>query len=120
MDKLYENIKKLRKEKHMSQERLAEMVGYTDRSSIAKIENGLVDLPQSKIVDIARALNTTPGALMDDPVTIEDGNIKLDMADDKIKTIKRLMYYSQLMSQKKMNSLVKYAEFLSKEDDYDD
>lgn len=42
---LYENIKRFRKEKGLSQEELARMTGYTDRSSIAKIEKGDVDLP---------------------------------------------------------------------------
>ena len=64
MDKLYTNIRNYRKLRKMSQERLAELAGYTDRSSIAKIEKGLVDLPQSKIVDIAKALNVSPGELM--------------------------------------------------------
>ena len=64
MEQLYTNIRTYRKLRKMSQERLAELVGYTDRSSIAKIEKGLVDLPQSKIMDIAKALNVSPGELM--------------------------------------------------------
>ena len=48
----------------MSQDALAKMTGYTDRSSIAKIEKGDVDLQQSKIILFAKALNTTPKALM--------------------------------------------------------
>jgi hypothetical protein len=31
---------------------------------IAKIESGKVDLPQSKILDFSKVLNTTPGYLM--------------------------------------------------------
>lgn len=61
---LYKNIKKRREELGMSQETLAKMVGYTDRSSIAKIESGKVDLPQSKIMEIAEALCIPPGELM--------------------------------------------------------
>ena len=113
MDKLYENIKRLRKEKRMSQERLAELAGYTDRSSIAKIEKGLVDLPQSKIVDIARALNTTPGELMGDSYFNDDS----EYYDRRARTIKRLVAYMQVLSQSKINSLMKYAEFLSQEDE---
>lgn len=64
MEKIYENIKKLRLELGMSQEELARKTGYSDRSSIAKIESGKVDLTNSKIVDFAKALNTTPSALM--------------------------------------------------------
>lgn len=64
MLELYRNIRKYRKEARMSQEELAKKVGYTDRSSIAKIENGDVDLPQSKIMAIAKALDVSAGALM--------------------------------------------------------
>lgn len=64
MLELYSNIRKYRKELHMSQEELAKKTGYTDRSSIAKIEKGTVDLPQSKIILFAEALNVTPGELM--------------------------------------------------------
>ena len=57
----------------MTQEELAEMVGYTSRSSIAKVEKGLVDLSQNKIVQFANALKTTPADLMgweDDTETV--------------------------------------------------
>lgn len=61
---LYENIKNLREQKGMSQDELAELTGYTSRSSIAKIEKGLVDLQQSKILAFAKALNVSPSELM--------------------------------------------------------
>lgn len=61
---LYKNIKKLREELGMSQDELAEKAGYTSRSSIAKIEKGLVDLQQSKIISFANALGVTPSQLM--------------------------------------------------------
>lgn len=60
----HENIKRLRENLGLSQGRLAEMVGYKDRSSIAKIEAGRVDLSQSKIALIAAALHVTPAKLM--------------------------------------------------------
>ena len=61
---LYENIKKYRKEAHMTQEELARRTGYTDRSSVAKIEKGAVDLSQSKIKQFADALGVTAGQLL--------------------------------------------------------
>lgn len=64
MLKLYENIKICRKAAKMTQEELARRTGYTDRSSIARIEKGEIDLPQSKIKQFAEALGTTPGHLM--------------------------------------------------------
>ena len=64
MLKLYENIKKLRKENGWSQEELAKRTGYTDRSTIAKIESGKVDLSQSKIMEFAKVFGVDPGDLM--------------------------------------------------------
>lgn len=64
MLKLYENIKRCRKEAGLTQEELARRIGYTDRSSIAKVEKGAVDLSQSKIKQFADALGTTPSHLM--------------------------------------------------------
>lgn len=60
----HENIRALREQKGLSQEALAEKAGYKDRSSIAKIEAGLVDLSQSKIAALAKALDVTPAYLM--------------------------------------------------------
>ena len=61
---LYKNIKMYRNEMGMTQDELAKLTGYTDRSSIAKIEKGDVDLPQSKIMLFASALNIDAGTLM--------------------------------------------------------
>ena len=48
----------------MSQDELAKRTGYTSRTSIAKIEAGKIDLPQSKIALFADALDTTVAYLM--------------------------------------------------------
>ncbi|WP_368279728.1 helix-turn-helix domain-containing protein, partial [Enterocloster citroniae] len=59
-----ERIKKRREELGMSQEELAQKAGYKSRSSINKIEIDGRGLPQSKIVNIANALDTTPAYIM--------------------------------------------------------
>ena len=64
MEEVYKNIKKRRLELGMTQSELARLAGYENRSSIARIERGDHDLPQSKIVDIAKALKVTPSYLM--------------------------------------------------------
>jgi len=61
---LYKNIKKRRQELHMTQTELAEKTGYTNKSSIASIEAGKIDLPQSKILQFADALECTPSELL--------------------------------------------------------
>lgn len=64
MLQLYTNIKSRRLELDMTQSELAQKMGYADKSMIAKIEKGAVDLPQSKIIAFAKVLQTTPGELM--------------------------------------------------------
>lgn len=64
MLKLYENIRAFRKAANMTQDELAKKTGYTDRSSIARIEKGEIDLPHSKIEQFASALGTSPSTLM--------------------------------------------------------
>lgn len=103
--KLYENIKKRRLSLNLSQKELAEMVGYTSRSSIAKVEKGLVDLSQNKIVQFANALKTTPADLMgweDDTETVvgnSENSVSLS-SKDKIEIDDYLKNFEQeLLSQ---------------------
>ena len=62
--KLYENIKKYRNERGMSQERLAELMGYSEKSMISKIENGQVELGIGKIMRFAEIFGVPADALM--------------------------------------------------------
>ena len=62
--KLYENIKRRRIELGLSQSELASKVGYKDKGSISRIENGKIDLTQSAIEEFANALECTPSYLM--------------------------------------------------------
>ncbi|MBQ9387925.1 MAG: helix-turn-helix transcriptional regulator [Lachnospiraceae bacterium] len=59
ISKLYENIKSFRLMHGWTQDELARRTGYTDRSTIAKIEAGIVDLTQSKIVLFASVFGVT-------------------------------------------------------------
>lgn len=61
---LYENIKKRREQLGISQQELAESVGYKGKSMISQIENGNVDISSSMISKIASALNCTESYLM--------------------------------------------------------
>ena len=57
-------IRERRIELGMTQEELAAKMGYKSKSTINKIELGKNDIPQSKIVQFAEVLHTTPKALM--------------------------------------------------------
>ena len=61
---LGERIKARRQDLDLTQTELASLVGYSDRSAIAKIESGVNDISQSKLSDFAYALETTPAYLL--------------------------------------------------------
>ena len=77
---LGKRIRKRREELNISQDVLAKRLGYKSRSSINKIELGLNDITQSRIVAIAKALNTTPAYLMgwEDTPQIEEKTNSVD------------------------------------------
>ena len=65
---MYDRIKARRQDLGMTQAELAEKIGYKSKTTITRIERGEIDLPQSKIVSFARALDTTVNYLLGDIV----------------------------------------------------
>ena len=61
---LSRRILQRRLELGLSQEELAQRMGYRSKSSITKLEKGVNDIPQSKVEEFAAALETTPAWLM--------------------------------------------------------
>ena len=61
---LSSRIRQRREQLGLSQEELAARMGYRSKSSITKLEKGINDLPQSKVEELAQALETTPAALL--------------------------------------------------------
>nr|DAI90225.1 MAG TPA: helix-turn-helix domain protein [Caudoviricetes sp.] len=64
MSKIGSKIKERREALGLSQDELAEMMGYKSRSTIAKIEKNVNDVTQTNIVKFAKILHTTPAYLM--------------------------------------------------------
>ena len=64
MTNIGRNISLKRKELGLTQEELAQRMGYKSKSTINKIELGINDIPQSKVVKFAEVLNTTVAYLM--------------------------------------------------------
>ena len=62
--KLYSNIKKYRLMRKLSQDTLADLMGYSDKSMISKIEKGKVDLGIKKIMEFANVLKVPPDVLL--------------------------------------------------------
>ncbi len=58
-------IKLLRESEGLSQEELAKRSGFAGRAAISAIEKGKNNISIDKLPDLALALHTTPGKLMD-------------------------------------------------------
>ncbi|RHB40891.1 helix-turn-helix domain-containing protein [Enterocloster aldenensis] len=72
-------IREKRESIGMTQEELAAKLGYKNKSSIAKIEIGANDIVQSKVVEFAKALDTTVAYLMgwdNSPVSNKTDSLK--------------------------------------------
>lgn len=61
---LGEKVKRKREELKLSQEELAEKMGYKSKTSIHKIEQGITDLPLSKVEELAKVLDLKVAYLM--------------------------------------------------------
>lgn len=61
---IYERIKHLRESLNMSQQELAEKVGYQGKSAVSKVEKGDRDINQKMIIKYANALGVTPTYLL--------------------------------------------------------
>lgn len=106
MEELYKNIRKYRQQRKLTQAQLAKMTGYTDRSSIAKIEKGVVDIPQSKIELFAQVLGVTAGELMgynpdDETATLAAHHEKEDFTEAELAEIEEFKKY--VLSKRKNN-----------------
>lgn len=64
MGNIGDNIMRLRKERGLTQEELANRMGYKSKSTINKIELGINDIPQSKVVKFAEVFGVTPAEIM--------------------------------------------------------
>lgn len=65
-------IKELRTQQDLPQSKFAELLGYNSKASISRIENGMTDLPMSKVSEIAKILHSTPEYIMFGQDSIEE------------------------------------------------
>ena len=95
--KIGDRIKERREYLKMSQDDLAKKLGYKSRSSINKIERDASGLPQSKIVAIANALNTTPAYIMGWESDKPETSKKIDAATDVLIRMETDKLYCELV-----------------------
>ena len=77
-------IKQRREELNMTQEELANKLGYKSKSTINKIEAGINDIVQSKVFSFAEALDTTAAHLMGWDIENTDANQSLSNIENII------------------------------------
>lgn len=65
----------------MTQEELASKMGYKSKSSINKIEMGINDITQTKVIKFAEVLDCTPSYLMGWEDNTEQSNITIKKTD---------------------------------------
>ena len=94
MPKIGEQIRARRIEIGMSQQELAERTGYTDRSSITKIEKGVNDITVGKIDEFAIALRINPNELMNMEVSASIPNVS-----KQAKYPKKLIYLNPALKE---------------------
>lgn len=82
-----QNLRRLRQEKGMSQEELAKALGYTNRSSINKIEIGRSSIPTEKIQLTAQVLGVSPLELFESDNDASDLQPEIKEQADKIRTM---------------------------------
>ena len=88
----------------MSQQELAERTGYTDRSSITKIEKGVNDITVGKIDEFAIALRINPNELMNMEVSASIPNVS-----KQAKYPKKLIYLNPAL--KELDEKTKTGKF---------
>ena len=112
MANIGENIKKRREELGMSQDELAEKMGYKSRSTIAKIEKGVNDVTQTNIVRFAEILKTTPAYLMG-WVEMEKKNNAITDIVLRLRTDEEYLYIVESLGQLDTDKLLAIKQLIS-------
>lgn len=110
---IYERIKQLREMQGISQAELARKCGYSNRSTIAKIEKGERNLTANKIQTIANALGVSPLLLIDD----KQLNIKAYTNEKITKADSELLELLKKIPKKKKEEIIEYLKFLVNKDE---
>lgn len=79
-----ERVKQRRMELKMTQQELAEKLGYRDKSSIAKIESGVNSLTMPMVEKVASALDCTGPYLMGWTEGEEQRGINIEVTDEEL------------------------------------
>lgn len=102
METIHDRIRRRREQLGITQDTLAQKLGYKSRSSVNKIESGENDIPRSRIQAFADVLETTPGWLMG----LDQGTADAEVAE----------YLEYLKTRPDMRMLFSISKDATKED----
>ena len=108
--KIGEKIKQRRQELKWSQRELAARMGY-NHSTITRIENGKIDIPQSRIVQFAEVLHTDIADLMS-----WEENKKPVQEDELSENIKMLVDFAKSVPDDKVELVLKVIKSIVEDD----
>ena len=111
---IYDRIKYLREKAGMSQQELAEKVGFKTASAVNKIELGLRDINQTKIKAFADALKVTPSYLF-------DGNENTELNDNQLYSVSGILPLPRTYKKPRLGTIACGEPILAEEniEDYD-
>lgn len=97
-----DKLKKRRLELGLTQEDLANKLGYKSKTAITRIEKNINDVSQAKLIKLAKALEVSPSYFVED-INKETGDIPASVLCD---------YFYRLTSSQKKN-VMDYIIFLT-------
>lgn len=93
LKKFGEYIKLLRESEGLSQEELAKRSGFAGRAAISALEKGKTNISVERLQDLAIALHTTPGKLMDILVEVNEVSLADGLNAESIARLKSYADY---------------------------
>lgn len=113
--KIGEKIKIRRMEKGWSLQELADRMGYANKSTVARIESGKIDPPQSKVVKFASALDTSVADLMG-WIEEQETKEKPTESDELSENIKKLVDFAKSVPDDKVELVLKLMRTIVEDD----
>lgn len=93
LKKMGNYIRRLRESEGLSQEELAKKSGFAGRAAISAIEKGKNNISIERLPDLAIALHTTPGKLMDVMTEVSDESLTDGLTAENIAKLKSYAAY---------------------------
>ncbi len=93
LQRLGNYIRLLRESEGMSQDELAKKSGFSGRQAISAIEKGKNNISVERLPDLALALHTTPGKLMDVLIEVNEESFTDGLTAENIAKLKSYAAY---------------------------